>query len=156
MNWVDLHLMVNHFPIILIVAGSLAAIAALFARSPGLWRYAFITVLLAALTSPVAYVSGLQAEEIVEEKWYVEHEQVEEHEASGLYALVALLVAGVSAAVALWRRSKGTQVTFAILSIVAAVTTAYSALEGGEIVHDAPALEQARSPVAPPPANTGR
>lgn len=142
MDWVDLHLMVNHFPIILVMAGTLAGIAALFARSAAIWRYAAVTVLLAGLTSPVAYVSGLEAEEVVEEAWYVQHDEVEEHEELGLYALIALLAAGVSAGFALWKPARAVRGVFVALSVVAAGVTAYSALEGGEIVHASPALER--------------
>lgn len=148
MDWVRLHLMVNHFPIILIMAGTLAAIAAILARSRGIWRYAFITVLLAGLTSPVAYLTGVRSEDVVEEAWYTEHDQIEEHEASGLYALIALLLAGIAAAVGLWRDSGIVRGVFVALSVLAAGVTAYAALEGGEIVHDSPALEQAREPTA--------
>ncbi|HEY8483028.1 MAG TPA: hypothetical protein VIL13_00345 [Longimicrobiales bacterium] len=140
MDWVRLHLVVNHFPVILIMAGSLAAITALLSRFPGVWRYAYVTVLLAALTSPVAYVTGLMAEEPVEDAWFVEHSEVEEHEETGLYALVALLAAGVTAAIAWWRPKRATNGLFLVVTLLAAIATGYAALEGGEIVHDSPAL----------------
>jgi hypothetical protein len=143
MDWVQLHLVTNHFPIILIVAGTLAAIAAALSHRVGIWRYAFVTVVLAGLTAPVSYVSGLRAEEVVEDAWYVVHDQVEEHEETGLWALIALLAAGIMAAVAWWRSTPGLRWAFLIVAIVAAAVTAYSALEGGEIVHDSPFLERA-------------
>jgi len=153
MNWVKLHLVTNHFPIILIVAGSLAAIAAALSHRVGIWRYAFVTVLLAGLTAPVSYISGMQAEEAVEHEWYVVHDQVEKHEETGLWALIALVAAGIMAAVTWWRPTPTLRWVFLVVAIVAAVVTAYAALEGGEIVHDSPFLE--RSPGAtqrvPPP-----
>ncbi|HEX6938275.1 MAG TPA: hypothetical protein VF158_02605 [Longimicrobiales bacterium] len=152
MDWVNLHLMVNHFPIILGVAGALAGIAALLARSPAIWKYAGVTVLLAGLTSPAAYISGSRAEEVVEDAWYVRHGEVEEHEELGLYALIALLAAGVAAAVSLWKPGPATRGVLVALSVVAVVVTAACALEGGEIVHESPALEQARAPARRPGA----
>lgn len=142
MDWVRLHLMVNHFPIILGIAGTLAGVAALLARSPAIWKYAAVTVLLAGLTAPVAYVSGARAEETVEEYWYVRHEEVEEHEATGLWALIALIAAGIAAAASLWKPTPAVRGVFVAVAFVAMVVTAYSALEGGEIVHDSPELER--------------
>lgn len=150
MDWVKLHLMVNHFPIILGIAGTLAGVAALFARSRAVWQYAAVTVLLAGLTAPVAYLSGVRAEETAEEFWYVQHEEVEEHEATGLWALIALIAAGVAAGISLWKPTSAVRGVFLAVAFVAMVVTAYSALEGGEIVHDSPALER-----APGPASSG-
>lgn len=151
MDWVRLHLVVNHFPVILIMAGSLAAITAVLSRYPGVWRYAYVTVVLAAITSPVAYVTGLMAEEPVEHAWFVEHREVEEHEETGLYALVALLAAGVTAAIAWWRPKPATNGLFLVVTLLAAIATGYSALEGGEIVHDSPALLHGPSTQPAPP-----
>ncbi len=148
MDWVNLHLLVNHFPIILGVAGAFAAVAALLSRNEGIWRYAFVTVLLAGLTAPAAYITGLEAEEVVEHEWYIVEDELEEHEELGLYALIALLAAGASAAVALWKPGRATKGVFAVLTLVAVGVTAYTALEGGEIVHESPAFEQ-RPPAAP-------
>lgn len=153
MDWVNLHLMINHFPIILGIAGTLAGVVALFTRSRTIWQYAAVTVLLAGLTAPVAYVSGAMAEETVEEYWYVQHDEVEEHEATGLYALIALVIAGVAAVVSVLKPIPAVRGVFVAVAFVAMVITAYSALEGGEIVHDSPALE--RAPGAAPPAPGG-
>lgn len=153
MDWVNLHLMVNHFPIILGIAGTLAGIVALFTRSRTIWQYAAVTVIFAGLTAPAAYVSGAKAEEVVEEYWYVQHEEVEEHEATGLWALIALVVAGIAAAASLLKPTRAVRGAFVAIAFVAMVITAYSALEGGEIVHDSPALE--RGPVAAPPVPGG-
>jgi len=106
-DWVRLHLMVNHFPIILGTAGTLAGLAAL-----------------------------------------LRHEEVEEHEATGLWALIALIAAGVAAAASLWKPTPAVRGVFVAVAFVAMVVTAYSALEGGEIVHDSPELER-RPTMAP-------
>lgn len=142
MDWVRLHLLLNHFPIILIVAGGIAVLAAVFSRRQAIWRYAHVTVLLAGLTAPAAFWTGNKAEEAVEDEWYVEEDQVEEHEEAGLVALVTLLAAGATAAIAWWRPGPALSAVFLLVTLGAAGVTGYTALEGGEIVHDSPALER--------------
>lgn len=149
MDWVRLHLLVNHFPIILGVTATLAAIAAALSRRHALWRYAYTTALLAGLTAPVAYFSGLQAEETVEGFWFVEETHIEEHEALGLYALLGLLVAAIAAGAA-WRRSgPASRGAFLATTVAASLLTGLAALEGGEIIHDSPVLTDE------PPAGVG-
>ncbi|MBI4408286.1 MAG: hypothetical protein HY561_01180 [Gemmatimonadetes bacterium] len=151
MDWVRLHLLVNHFPIILGLAGALAVVAAALGRRTTLWHYAGVTVLLAGMTAPVAYVSGTRAEERVESFWYVEEDQIEEHEELGLIALIVLLVAGATAGLSLWRPTPTLRALFTLAALAAAVVTGMTALEGGEIVHDSPALaERPPAAVAPP------
>lgn len=140
MDWVYLHLIVNHFPIILIIVGAFAGIAGTVRGHAGIRRYGYVTVLLAALTAPVAYVTGRQAEEPVEEEWYVDERQIEEHEELGLIALIGLLIAGATAGAAWWRPVKATNAVFLVAILAATGLTVYTAMEGGKIVHESPVL----------------
>jgi hypothetical protein len=60
MDWIFAHLVVNHFPIILAVVASLAAVVAAVSGRDGAWRYAIATGLLAAVAAPIAFLTGQQ------------------------------------------------------------------------------------------------
>ena len=140
MDWLHAHLVVNHFPIILAVVASLAALVALGTGREGAWRYAGMTGLLAGLTAPIAYITGTRAEDPAEELWYVSHDVLEHHEHWGLYALIALGVVGLLAILALKSRARSMRLLFAIVLWAATGVATLTALYGGDIVHDSEAL----------------
>lgn len=142
MDWIHAHLVANHFPIILAVVGSLAALVALATGREGVWRYAGVTGLLAAVTAPLAYITGTRAEDAAEDLWYVSHDVLEHHEHWGLYALIALGVAGLLALVALKTRARGPRIVFALALWAATGVAGLTALYGGDIVHESEALER--------------
>lgn len=148
MDWIYAHLVVNHFPIILSIVASLAAVVAVVTGRDGVWRYAVVTGLLAALAAPLAYLSGGQAEEIAESLPGLAEEAIEAHENWGLYALIALLVAGLLAVVALVRRTSGPRWMFAIGIWVATAITGVTAMRGGDIEHDPSTREAGALPAA--------
>lgn len=141
MDWIYVHLIVNHFPIVLSVVASAAALVAAMSGRQGAWRFACVSGLLAGLTAPLAYLSGRQAEEVAEEIWYVAHEAIEHHEHWGLYALIALGVAGLLAIIALRSGAPRARWAFAIAIWVATGVAGLAALHGGDIVHGSEALE---------------
>lgn len=143
MEWPYIHLVTNHFPIVLGLTGAAAAVVGALVRTDGAWRFAALLVLLAGLASPFAYISGTRAEETMEEEWYVEEQHIEHHEEAGLVAFISLLVAGLGAGVSLWKPDPRTRTAFVILALAAAGLTARAALEGGEIVHESPVLQGA-------------
>jgi uncharacterized membrane protein len=136
MDWIYAHLVVNHFPIVLaVLASSAAAIAALSGRE-GVWRYAAVTGLLAGIAAPIAFLTGNRAEEIAEQLPGIAEEAIETHEHWGLYALIALGIAGVLAILALITRSRGARWLFAIGIWVATAVVTMTANYGGKIEHD--------------------
>jgi uncharacterized membrane protein len=141
MDWIFAHLVLNHFPIILAVVASLAAVVAAVSGRDGAWRYAIVTGLLAAVAAPIAFLTGQQAEEVAESLPRLAEEAIETHEHWGLYALIALGVAGVLAVLALALKSRGTRWLFAVGMWAATGVMLQTALHGGEIEHS----EEART-----------
>ena len=135
MDWIHAHLVVNHFPIVLSVLASLAALLAAISGRENAWRYAVVTGLLAGLAAPIAFLTGQRAEEVAESLPGLAEEAIEAHEHWGLYALIALGIAGLLAIVALVRKSHGTRWTFAIGIWVATAIAGGTAFYGGEIEH---------------------
>ena len=139
-----LHPAVVHFPIVLSVLASLAALLAAVSGRENAWRYAVVTGLLAGLAAPVAFLTGQRAEEVAESLPGLAEEAIETHEHWGLYALIALGIAGLLAIVALVRKGRGTRWAFAIGIWAATAVAGGTAVYGGEIEHPS----EARTPPA--------
>lgn len=169
LTWPNVHLYINHFPVILSVVGLGVAILALLFRRRGLWLYAMGTLVLAgAVVYPVRF-SGDQADHALRDPWYIKQGAIEAHDDASLYALICLLLVGAVSAYGLWRAWKRPQeeipgwVRAAVLigaifgfSIVARV-----AYLGGKIIHEAPILSLPNPPanlplgIAAPPQSGG-
>ncbi len=161
MDWVHVHLMVNHFPIILGMVAAAGVLAALFTRREFFWIYACVTAILAAIAAPVAYITGDQAGDVARHFWYVDRPEIHDHEEAALYTLIILIAAGLAAIWALYRRNPRIRALFAVLIIAGALSGGFTGLEGGHIVHTSPKLEpkvrpDSTAPVTPaaPPAAT--
>src|SRR2546423_5055933 len=155
MDWAHIHIAINHFPVILAVTGALAVLLGLVRGRRGVWRYATASLTLAAVSVMPTYCTGGPAEKTLNDPWYIPKGVIHSHEKSAQIAAVLTVLAGLVAVYA-WRRlvryprevqlPNGLRITLAVSSLAAAVFIAYTALLGGRIVHDAPALH------GPPPA----
>jgi hypothetical protein len=158
MNWPYIHILINHFPIILTVLGSAALLLALIVRQRVVWLYALATLTLAGVSIYPVFFTGDHAADAVEHTWYIVRSMVEEHDASAGWALPAVLLMGAASGYAWWRmvRREVTSIPPVWLRAVVSVLAAFglsivirTAYLGGKIVHDSPKL-------ANPPAGVER
>lgn len=154
MNWPYIHLLINHFPVILSVLGTAALFFALIVRRRVVWLYALATLTLAGLSVYPAFFTGDKAADAQRTTWYIVRSMVEEHDQAADFALVSLLIMGAASAYTWWRmlrrepnglpptwlRTVVTVISVWALSVV--VRTAYL---GGQIVHESPKLKSAPS-----------
>jgi len=155
-----LHLILNHIPILgTMVFAPLILAWGLVRRSRDIVQAGLLlTVLLAVTTVPV-YLTGEPAEEEIENQPWFSENLVETHEERAEAALVAVLITGAGAALALWRARKGkplgTMLPGAVLAglLVSAGFFAAAALVGGQIRHDE---IQARSHLSTPAVSKER
>jgi uncharacterized membrane protein len=149
MDWAHIHIMINHFPVILAVIGALAAVLASLRGRRGAWLYATASLTLAAITVLPTYFTGEPAQKALNRPWYVARGAIHTHEQSALIAAILVGLAGLVALVA-WRRlvrypreitlPGGLRAAVLLTSIAAAASIGYTSLLGGRIVHDAPVL----------------
>ena len=167
MNPAYLHLLVNHFPIVLSVVGAGMILLAIALKRDSLWRFGMGCVALAGLGALAAFFTGRGAEDVMRRAWYVQRATIGAHEDAGELAMWVTVVAAAICAYALWRSSgrpaPGATAFPALLRVLttlgalaAAGTAGYAGYLGGKIVHEAPAL--ARPPAgatvpAPGPPN---
>jgi uncharacterized membrane protein len=141
MNQAHLHLVFNHFPIIIPFIGVLVMVGAYLVKSEILKRTAYALFILGALFTIPAYATGEEAEEIVEHLEGVEHDYIEAHEeAAETFALFSYLL-GIVSMLGMWSNWK--QKSFAkwipIATIVVSMMVLYfgkiAGTTGGEIMH---------------------
>lgn len=159
LTWPNIHLYVNHFPVILSVVGLGVAILALIFRGRLLWLYAMGTLALAgAVVYPVRF-SGDQADHALRDPWYIKRGVIDAHDDASLYAMICLLLVGVVSAYGLWRALKRPEeeiprwIRVAVLvgAVFGFATVARTAYLGGQIIHEAPVLSMPNPPANLPP-----
>ena len=158
-SWPYIHLLINHFPVVLSAVGLATAILALLVRGRTIWLYAMGTLALAgAAVYPVRF-SGNEADDALHDPWYIKHGIIDEHKDASLYALILLLLVGLVSAYGLWRALKRPEeeiprwIRAAVLigALLGFATVARTAYLGGKIIHDAPVLSMPNPPANLPP-----
>lgn len=151
-----LHLMVNHFPVILSLLGLAATIVAFITRKRSVLLYALATLTLAGASSYPAFFTGDEAKEQIDKRWYVDRDQLHEHEEAAEFANVLLIVTGVVAGAAWWRTVRTVRelspsvpllAVLLVLSMACAASVARVSWLGGFIAIKNPLLINS---VAPP------
>lgn len=141
MNDAHLHLIINHFPIVGLLLGTLVLIAGLLLRKSEVKLTAFGIYVFTAITATVANKTGEEAEEILEEIAGVSHSLIHTHEEyAETFFVLALILGAISLLgfVAEMKKMKfANLLTFAILlfAIAASVSATYVGTSGGEIRH---------------------
>jgi hypothetical protein len=165
-NGAYVHILINHFPIILSLVGAAAAVLALLRPRRTLWIYAVATLTLAGLAAYPTMLSGHEAEESIEKMPYASRRAIHAHEEAGELAMWVLVVTGVVAAYAWFRTSQSAprdetfaapgwlRALVAVGGIASAGTTAYAAKLSDPILHYSPTLPHPAAPGIPAVAPT--
>jgi hypothetical protein len=130
-----MHLRMNHFPIILGLVAAAGVLLALIANKDGIWRYAFVSAVIAGLTSPIAWWTGRRAMEKAEDYTGLAIEHMTDHEESALWAMIALLAAALLSSLALVQPKPVLRWLAAAAILAAAALTAYTGAQAGHIAH---------------------
>ncbi len=157
MDALSIHLMINHVPILAGLLGTLFVILATFIRRRWIWQLGTAALVVAGISFyPVQWTGG-NAEHQDMQRWYVQHDAIEEHEEAAEKALYVVLLAGGVAAYALWRASKGPagelpvvpswlRGAVVVTALAASAATVKTAYEAGFIAHKNPLLDRATVP----------
>jgi len=158
-SWPYVHLLLNHFPVVLTAAGLAAALGGLVLHRRGLWLYAMGTLTAAgAIVYPV-YFTGDKADHALNDPWYIRPGAIDAHDSVAGIAMVVIIVAGVVCAYAWWRALRypaepipvWIRSAVLVMAVAGFGTVAYTAYLGGKIVHEAPVLELPQPPAGLPP-----
>ena len=152
-----LHLMVNHFPVVLSVVGLASLVVGAVWRRDFYWRAGLNLMVLAGIAAVVAILTGESAESEIRLRAFVVPGTIGAHSSAAYAALWALLVSGAIAAFAWWRARASDVMALpawlrelVLISALAGVAlVSYAAYRGGIIVQDAPVLQTLKTPAAP-------
>jgi uncharacterized membrane protein len=140
MDLAHLHLLLNHFPIIGTMLGTVLLLYALLKKEGNLQRAVLVIWVLMAALTPIVMNTGEEAEEKVEEMAGIQEDAIKEHEEAAEYASWLMIGLGVLslASLVLYKMNssitKATWICFflSLLVITAMVRTGYL---GGLIRH---------------------
>ena len=142
MNAAQIHLLLNHVPVIGTIIATLLLALGVGVRSRDVIRVTFGLLVVLALSGVVVYLTGEPAEHLVEDLPGVEHDTLEAHEEFSLFATIALGIVGLVSLVALVRSWRATQVprglaiVTLVLAIIASGMMGWTAHLGGLIRHE--------------------
>lgn len=137
----EVHLLLNHVPVLGTIFGLLLLSLAALRRSEELKRLGLLVFVLVGLCVAPVYLSGERAEDVVEDLPGVHESMIEEHEDSATFAAIGSGLLGVFSLWGLWscRRERSLPrwlvTTVLTLAIVVAGIMARTAQLGGQIVH---------------------
>ncbi len=138
---VHLHLLLNHFPTVGMIAGLGVLLLALAKKSEDLRRGGLAVLFVIALVSLPTYMTGYSAQKAVKGMPGIPQGGIDFHQRSALLALIVMEATGVAAWYGLWysrrRTSSGARNTAAVLLLSALTIGMMSSVAnaGGEIRH---------------------
>ena len=159
LTWPYVHLLINHFPVVLTVVACAAALGAAVTNRRALWLNAMAMLTAAGLVVYPVHFTGDQADHALRDPWYIKGGVIEAHDDAAGIAMTIILIAGAIAAYGWWRalkqRDEPIPVWIRAAVLVGALaglgSVAYTAYLGGKIVHEAPVLGLPDAPAGLPP-----
>jgi len=141
MTQTHLHLLITHLPIFGSILGGLVLAYGLWTKSNQTKIAAYFLLIVSSLGAAIAYFTGEEAEEFVEDIQGFSKNAIEEHSDFALFALISLIVLGVFSIAGMFftiRQSPNTK-TFAqiilFVSIISFGLVARTGYLGGQIRH---------------------
>ncbi len=158
-SWPYAHLVINHFPVVLSVAGLAVALLALVFNRRGLWQTAMGALTGAGLFVFPVHFTGDQADEALHDPWYIRHGAIDAHDNAATIAMYVILIIGAFAAYSWWRSVKRpaeslprwVRSAVVVGGLLATGTVTYAAYLGGKIIHESPVFELKQAPAGLPP-----
>ncbi len=141
MNWAYLHVIMNHFPIVGVIIGTLILIAGMAFKNEGVKISGLGTIVFAALMGIVVDLTGDPAKEAVKGMPDIVGSLVSKHEDIASIALFLLIPAGLMAALTLysiWKKEKSVRLLLIItlvISLISCAAMGYVGRTGGQIRH---------------------
>jgi len=141
MDWGYLHLVINHFPVVGIILGTLLLAAGLVLKNQGVKGSGLGIVLFSALSAVVTYFTGDPAKDAVERIPEVADAFVNRHEDIATVGMYLMIPAGLLAGMSLysiWKKERSADflvMVTLVLSLTTSVAFVYTGRTGGQIRH---------------------
>jgi len=153
MNFAQLHLFLNHFPIIGTMVGLGLLLVSLVGKNGDLRRASLIIFPAMALLAILVFFSGVGAQGAIRKAPGVSEHLIERHQGAAMLALLFMEITGAFSLVGLWKSQKASSPTrwngslsaVLLFSIVTAGLMARVGTTGGDIRH--PEIEKSQATI---------
>jgi hypothetical protein len=143
MNFVYLHLLLNHFPIIGTLVGLGLLLISLFGKNDDLRRASLIIFPAMALLAILVFFSGSGAQGAIKKLPGVSEAMIERHQGAAMLALLFMEITGALSVVALWKSHEASRTArwnwslsaVLLFSMITAGLMARVGTTGGDIRH---------------------
>lgn len=141
MSQVHLHLVITHLPIFGSILGAFVLGYGLWSKSNSTKMAAYFLFIISAIGAGIAYLTGEGAEESVEKIQGISESIIGQHEDFALYALISLIVLGLSSLFALFFTyknnplAKSISIITLLISLISFGLVAQTGYLGGQIRH---------------------
>lgn len=141
MNWAYVHVILNHFPIVGLIVGTLILLAGMVFKNEGIKISGLGTIIFAALMAVVVDLTGDPAKEAVKGMPDIVGSLINKHEDIASVALFLIIPAGLMASLTLysiWKKEKSVRflLIFTLaLSLISCAAMGYVGRTGGQIRH---------------------
>jgi uncharacterized membrane protein len=141
MNWAYVHVILNHFPIVGLIIGTLILIAGMVFKNEGIKISGLGTIIFAALMAVVVDLTGDPAKEAVKGMPDIVSSLINKHEDIASVALFLIIPAGLMASLTLysiWKKEKSFSfllIFTLVLSLISCAAMGYVGRTGGQIRH---------------------
>jgi len=141
MNWAYMHIVINHFPIVGVIIGTLILIAGMGFKNEGIKISGLGTIVFAALMAVIADLTGDPAKAAVKGMPGIAGSLINRHEDMASVALFLIIPAGLMAALTLysiWKKERSIRflsIITLVLSLVSCAAMGYVGRTGGQIRH---------------------
>lgn len=130
MNAAHFHLVINHFPVVLVLASAAIGIHGLLRKSKEVQNIALSLSVVASLATLATYFSGEPAADFLENAAIVNDTHIEEHEEAADKAVIVTTVSGLAAAAAFFLASRKSPMANRAYIAATGLTIASSAILG--------------------------
>jgi uncharacterized membrane protein len=141
MNWAYVHVILNHFPIVGLIVGTLILIAGMIFKNDGIKISGLGTIIFASVMAVVVDLTGDPAKEAVKGMPDIVGSLINRHEDIASVALFLIIPAGLMAALTLysiWKKEKSVRfllIFSLVLSLIGCAAMGYVGRTGGQIRH---------------------
>ena len=134
-------MIINHFPIVGAIIGCLLVIAGMGLKNEGVQSSGLATIVFAALTAVVAYLTGDSAENAVQNLPEISKSLVNRHEDIATISMYLMIPSGLLASLTLysiWKKEKSVMLLLVItlvFSLISSAAMVFTGHTGGQIRH---------------------
>jgi len=141
MSWGYIHMIINHFPIVGTIIGSMLLIAGMAFKNEGIKLSGLGTIVFASIMAILAYLTGDSAEKAIQNLPEISESLINRHEDIATISMYLMIPSGLLASLTLysiWKKERSILILIIItlvFSLISSAAMVYAGHTGGQIRH---------------------